>query len=333
MSVISWIPSEAIRGLPNLPFQVGITHIDEPPPGHIDDVARLVENQKLRFANVLEAWIDVDERGIVGYGCEGGGIMGSSVVGRGTRTISLPGISLPDLRPDPIVTAESVTWRQTAGGRPALPAPRRVKHRPFVQLRAPVVWTTLELELLADGTAEGRLVGSSPFPRHWVYDASGDLVAKSGLIDFDQWYHHAFGGVTPWEAVDRDALTTEVESELERHLSRSIMGSEHPTKRRRLRAGEVLFRQGEEGSDLFLVLDGVASVEVDGKLVAEIGPGAVMGERAVLEGGRRTATVTAVTPLRGVVVPPEVVEPEHLEQLSGDHRREEEGGGDPPEGS
>ena len=239
------------------------------------------------------------------------------------RTISLPGLSLPDLQPDPVVTPESITWRQTAGGRTPLPAPRRIKHKPFVQLRSPIVWTTLELELFADGTSEGRLVGSSPFPRHWVYNESNDLVAKSGLIDFDQWYHHAFGGVTPWEAVDLEALTTEVESELEQHLSRSIMSSDHKTRRRRLKKGEILFTQGDEGTDLFLVLDGVAAVEVDGTCVAEIGPGAVMGERAVMEGGRRTATVRAITPLRGVVVPPELVEREHLEELSGRHRREE----------
>jgi Cyclic nucleotide-binding domain len=323
VTVISWIPSEAIRGLPSLPFQMGITHIDEPPPAHIDDVADLVASQKLRFANQLEAWIEVDEQGIVRYGSEGGGLMGSSAVGVGARTISLPGISLPDLRPEPVVTPESVTWRQTAGGRPSLPAPRRIKHKPFVQVRAPIVWTTVELELFADGTSDGRLVGSSPFPRHWVYSATNDLVAKSGLMDFDQWYHHAFGGVTPWEAVDQDALTTEVESELERQLSRSIMESGVRTQRRRLEPGEVLFSQGDEGADLFLVLDGVASVEVDGKLVAEIGPGAVMGERALIEEGRRTATVRAVTRLRGVVVPPELVDREHLEELSGVHRREE----------
>jgi hypothetical protein len=191
-----------------------------------------------------------------------------------------------------------------------------------VQLRAPIVWTTIELELFADGTSDGRLVGSSPFPRHWVYNESNDLVAKSGLIDFDQWYHHAFGGVTPWEAVDIDALTTEVESELEQQLSRSIMSSGKKTRRRRLEVGEVLFTQGDEGTDLFLLLDGVAAVEVDGTCVAEIGPGAVMGERAVMEGGRRTATVRAITPLRGVVVPPELVEREHLEELRGGHRRE-----------
>ncbi|MGH7317335.1 MAG: cyclic nucleotide-binding domain-containing protein, partial [Candidatus Rokuibacteriota bacterium] len=138
------------------------------------------------------------------------------------------------------------------------------------------------------------------------------------------WYHHAFGGVTPWEAADLDALTTEVETELERCLSSTIMRTSGRTQRRKLRVGEVLYHQGDDGEDLFLVLDGVASVEVDGEIVAEIGPGAVMGERALIEGGRRTATVRAVTPLRGVVVPPELVDREALEELSTSHRREED---------
>jgi CRP-like cAMP-binding protein len=50
-------------------------------------------------------------------------------------------------------------------------------------------------------------------------------------------------------------------------------------------------RTGEEGRELFLILDGTVDVEVDGDVVAEIGPGAVVGERAPLEGGKRTATV------------------------------------------
>ncbi len=324
VTVISWIPSEAIRGLPNLPFQVGVTHIDEPPPDRLDSVDDLIEERKLRFANVLEGWIEVDERGIVGYGGEGGGHMGSSVVSVGARSLSLPGLSLPDLRPDPVIGPQSVTFRQTAGGRASLPAPRRVKHKPFIQISSPVVWTTVELEIFADGKAEGRLVGSSPFPRHWVYDGTGKLAAKSGLIDFKQWYHHAFGGVTPWEAADLDALTTEVETELERCLSSTIMRTSGRTQRRKLQTGEILYHQGDEGEDLFLVLDGVATVEVDGEIVAEIGPGAVMGERALIEGGRRTATVRAVTPLRGVVVPPELVDREALEKLSTSHRREED---------
>ncbi len=53
---------------------------------------------------------------------------------------------------------------------------------------------------------------------------------------------------------------------------------------------------------LFLLLDGVLSVEVDGTGWAEVGPGAVLGERAAIEGGARTATLRAVTPVRVAAV-------------------------------
>jgi hypothetical protein len=45
----------------------------------------------------------------------------------------------------------------------------------------------------------------------------------------------------------------------------------------------------------YLLLDGILGVWVDGTQVAELGPGAVAGERALLEHGRRTATLRAVT--------------------------------------
>ena len=45
---------------------------------------------------------------------------------------------------------------------------------------------------------------------------------------------------------------------------------------------------------MFMLLDGVLQVEIDGETVAEIGSGAVLGELAVLGDGRRTATLRAV---------------------------------------
>ena len=57
----------------------------------------------------------------------------------------------------------------------------------------------------------------------------------------------------------------------------------------------MITEQGEAADELFLVLDGVVRVEVDGERLAEYGPGSLHGERAVLEGGRRTSTVRAVT--------------------------------------
>jgi CRP-like cAMP-binding protein len=44
------------------------------------------------------------------------------------------------------------------------------------------------------------------------------------------------------------------------------------------------------------VLDGVVRIEKRGERIAEFGPGSMHGERAFLEGGKRTATVRAVTP-------------------------------------
>src|SRR5919204_633131 len=71
-----------------------------------------------------------------------------------------------------------------------------------------------------------------------------------------------------------------------------------------------------EGSELFLLLDGVVDVEVSGEPVAEIGPGALLGERALLEGGRRTATIWAKTPVRVAVVPPDAIEESALPELA-----------------
>ena len=64
-------------------------------------------------------------------------------------------------------------------------------------------------------------------------------------------------------------------------------------------------------------------MEVDGEEVAEIGPGALLGELALLEGGKRTATLWATTPVRVVVVPPEAVTESALEELAAGRRRGE----------
>ena len=91
---------------------------------------------------------------------------------------------------------------------------------------------------------------------------------------------------------------------------------------RRLRTGEVLTRQGDPGDDLYVIVDGVLVVDVDGADVVELGPGAVLGERAVLQGGRRTATLTAATPAKVMVIPAERVDHDRLAGLAASHRRE-----------
>jgi CRP-like cAMP-binding protein len=91
-------------------------------------------------------------------------------------------------------------------------------------------------------------------------------------------------------------------------------------QRRSLDAGEALIEQGQEGQELFLILDGVVDVEVDGEEVAELGPGALIGEMALLEGGKRTASVYATTRVRAVVVPRDAVSDSALEELAASRR-------------
>ena len=66
-------------------------------------------------------------------------------------------------------------------------------------------------------------------------------------------------------------------------------------KFKKIKEGEDLVRQGQGGTEVYLILDGIFVVEIDGEEVAEIGPGAVVGERAALVNGTRTATLWART--------------------------------------
>jgi hypothetical protein len=214
---------------------------------------------------------------------------------------------------------------QTVGGRTSMPAPRRVRHPPYIQWQAPLVWTTLSLTLHADGTAERAMTGASRFPRHWLYDADGRLTHKSGLTDFTDWMRVSFGRQTPWGDRDSEALVTAVESALEHQLSVQLMRGAAKPRVERLPAGAVLVRQGEPGTDVYLVLDGVIRVEREGEWLAEYGPGAMLGERAHLEGGTRTSTLVAVTACRVASVDATQFDRSALTELSGGHRREDAG--------
>jgi CRP-like cAMP-binding protein len=64
------------------------------------------------------------------------------------------------------------------------------------------------------------------------------------------------------------------------------------------REGTVIAREGERGIGLFLILDGECTVTIGGKAKAKLGPGDFFGEVALLDGGPRTATVTALSAVR-----------------------------------
>jgi hypothetical protein len=200
--------------------------------------------------------------------------------------------------------------------------PRAVKRPPFVQYSAPIVWTTLDLTIHADGTHEGAMTGASGFPRHWVFDHTGALVAKSSLAEYKRWMNDSFGRRTPWGDEDAPALVTEVETVLERQLQELIMRGGAAPAIRQVKSGRVLAEQGADSDELYLLLNGLLVVEVDGEQLAELGPGAVLGERSALEGGVRTATLRAVTDCKVAAVPADAVDRHSLVELSGGHRRE-----------
>ena len=324
VTAVTWIPSEAIEGLPKLPFELGMTSYDDPPPDRLapGDLESLRDRNGFREANELRAWIEVDEGKIVGSGYSGGAVVGTTHVKIGPKTLSFPGVTYPLIQAKPEVGPDWVRFVQSAGGRMGLPAPRRVSGKPYFQVASASAWTTLQLIIYADGTSKHRLLGASPFPRHWIYDDGGALVEKTGEIDFDRWWRESYGPNTPWGGDDNPTLTTAVESELERDLSRLFMSDTKVLNRRSLDPGETLVEQDEPGLSLFLVLDGMLDVEVDGETIAEIGPGAIVGERASLEGGLRSATLRAATKVRAVEIPHELVEAGEITALASSHRRE-----------
>jgi hypothetical protein len=320
---ISWIPSEAITGPSKIPFELGVTHYDETPPDHLEDLEALRTGDRFREANDLRAYIEVEDGRIVGYGHLGQGHIGATTVRVGPAAVRFAAVQLPDLQPEPEVSDGSVRFVQTVGGRMGIPTPRPVPHKPFVQLWPSIAWTTLALTINADGSSSHELVGASPFPRHWIYDHQGELVEKTGVVDFAKWAHDAFGERTPWGAQDSPAIVTAVETELERSLHSGVMRGSAKPQIRSIKEGDTLVRQGETGTEVFLILDGMFVVEADGNAIAEVGPGAIVGERASLLNGTRTATLWARTAGRVASVPADALDHDALASLGATRRREE----------
>ena len=321
---ISWIPSEAVEGLPKLPFTFGVAHYDDPPPDRVDQIETMHRADLFREANELKAWVEVEGDKIVDYGHAGRGRIGLTRLKLGPKEIAVPAVAMPTLQ-NTEVGDRWVRFTQTAGGRTGMPAPRGVRGKPYFQINSAIAWTTLALTIHADGASESELAGASTFPRHWVYDSDGALVKKSGVIDFDKWYREAHEQNTPWGNEDSAAVVTAVESAMERDLSLEIMRSEDKRSADRFSPGDLIVEQGETGVSsniVYLVLDGVLEVVVDGEVVGELGPGAIVGERAQLENGARTASLRAKTAGKVIGVPGEELNREALEQIAAGRTRD-----------
>jgi len=74
------------------------------------------------------------------------------------------------------------------------------------------------------------------------------------------------------------------------------------TRSEMVEAGHTLFVEGAPSGNLYVILNGSAVVRKNGRRIATVGPGDVVGELSVILGGPRTATVQAETPIEWLVL-------------------------------
>lgn len=301
----------------------GIMHYDPPPPLSVTDLDSMRRRGEFRFANVLRAWIEVEKGEIRDYRYAGGVTMGLTPITVGSLRVMLPTKPNRVIQQPPRLTGDTVTFVQTAGGRPGFSFLKPSHHWPFLVTRPFTIWTTIELTIKADGSSSQRLVGSSPFPRHWLYDDDGHLAEKAALTRAKVWLNTVYGTHTPWGGRDQAPIVAPPETELERALSEQIMQKGKRPVVRKVAAGEFLFRQAEQGTSLAVILDGNFEVRVNGSTVGHAGPGTVVGERASLEGGQRTADLRALTEARIAETAHGILSPEQLSDLAQSHHHED----------
>ncbi|MGH2749154.1 MAG: cyclic nucleotide-binding domain-containing protein [Actinomycetota bacterium] len=70
----------------------------------------------------------------------------------------------------------------------------------------------------------------------------------------------------------------------------------------RFEPGDVICQEGEVGVGMHMVISGQTKVQIGGRTRRRLGPGAFFGEIALLDGGPRTATVIAETPVETLFV-------------------------------
>jgi hypothetical protein len=294
---LSWIPRTAVEGAFKLPFGLGVAHYDSPPPDALPDVGMLLCGDAIRFANQLQAWIDVEDGRICGHGMSGGGRLGSTTVRLRKAGLTFAAVALPDLVAPPEVLPDGVRFRQTCGGHTGAPVPRAVPNVPFVRVSAPLAWSTIALTLHADGTSESEIADASLFPRHYLYDSAGRLTHKSALIRYKEWLRRSEEQRSPWAGVHQAVPMVGVKAEAERSLADTILVSGRYDQHR-MPAGAMLGSVSIRGDQVAVLLDGLLVVLIDDEPAVELGPGAILDPSHRSEESKQHAKIRAQTAAR-----------------------------------
>ena len=107
-------------------------------------------------------------------------------------------------------------------------------------------------------------------------------------------------------AVQDDRLPVLKPMRLLTHCSeRELRTVANATRPRRYPAGATLFRKGDAGTEIYLLVQGTVEVRGDEGVLATMGPGSSFGEMAMLDDPTRSATVVATTPSEVLVIPRE----------------------------
>ena len=168
-------------------------------------------------------------------------------------------------------------------------------------------------------------MGASGFPRHWVYGDDGRLEAKSGLTDLKNWLghrlrHQARHGATPtrrrWSPRSRPSSSAELSTELMQGGAKPEVRSSTPAR--------ALVRRASPATELFVLLDGVVAIEVDGDPVAEIGPGAVSANGPRSRAACAPRPSVPSRPCRVAVAAADQIDRVRLAELAEGHRREDQ---------
>jgi CRP/FNR family transcriptional regulator, cyclic AMP receptor protein len=95
------------------------------------------------------------------------------------------------------------------------------------------------------------------------------------------------------EALRSAPLFREIPRRHLRSIARVTLSSSHP-------AGRTIVQEGSEGSAMYVLLEGEARVVRKGRTVARLGPGDFFGEISLIDGGPRSASVVADSPIRSL---------------------------------